>query len=72
MTIYLKEYVFDEFIRSLNKGLIFKDANIYTQFSQKNEMVNAFYERYFTKESVDLNGDLSKFFKAFVKHVSHP
>jgi hypothetical protein len=36
MTTHMKEYVFDEFLRSLNKGLIFKDANIYTQFSQKN------------------------------------
>jgi hypothetical protein len=72
MTVYMKEYVFDEFLRALNKGLIFKDANIYTQFSQKNELVNAFYENYFTKESLDLNQDLARFFNAFVKHVSHP
>jgi len=62
MTTHMKEYVFDEFIRSLNKGLIFKDANIYTQFSQKNELVNAFYESYFSKECNDLTGDLSRFF----------
>lgn len=68
----MKEYVFDEFLRSLNKGLIFKDANIYTQFSQKNQLINGFYETYFTKESVDLTADLSQFFKAFAKHVSHP
>jgi hypothetical protein len=34
--------------------------------------VNAFYESYFTKECVDLNRDLALFFKAFVRHVSHP
>lgn len=41
------ELLFDEFIKSLNKGLIFKDSNIYTQFSLSNELVNQFYERYF-------------------------
>jgi hypothetical protein len=72
MTTHMKEYVFDEFIKSLNKGLIFKDSNIYTQFSLKNELVNRFYESYFTKECVDLTGDLSRFFRAFTRHVSHP
>lgn len=35
MTVHMGEYVFDEFLRSLNKGLLFKDANIYQQFSAK-------------------------------------
>jgi hypothetical protein len=65
MTTHMGEYVFDEFLRSLNRGLIFKDSNIYTQFSQKNDLVNAFYENYFTKESVDMTGDLARFFYAF-------
>jgi hypothetical protein len=72
MTRHMGEYVFDEFLKSLNKGLIFKDSNIYTQFSLKAELVNEFYQNYFTKECVDLSGDLSKFFHAFTKNVSHP
>lgn len=72
MTTHMTDYLFDEFLRSLNKGLLFKDSNIYTQFSQKNELVNKFYERYFVNECIDLNADLGKFFRAFVKHVSHP
>lgn len=72
MTVHMGEYVFDEFLRSLNKGLMFKDANIYTQFSVKAELVKVFYDRYFTKECVDLVGDISRLFRAFCKHVSHP
>lgn len=62
MTVHLPEYVFDEFLKALNKGLIFKDANIYTQFSMKMEQVNQFYERYFTNECRNLSGDLARFF----------
>lgn len=72
MTVHLGQYVFDEFLRSLNKGLLFKDANIYQQYSTKAALLNQFYERYFTTECVDLIGDMAKFFKAIVTHVSHP
>jgi hypothetical protein len=72
MTVHMGDYVFDEFVRGLNKGLLFKDSNIYTQFSAKNRLVNEFYERYFTKECLDLPGDLRQLFNGFVKHVSHP
>jgi hypothetical protein len=58
MTIHLSEYVFEVFLKALNKGLIFKDSNIYTHFSLKNDLVNAFYENYFVKECKDLDGDL--------------
>ena len=68
----MSDYVFDGFLKALNKGLIFKDSNIYTQFSLKAELVNDFYQAYFTKECVDLNRDLSRFFRAFYKNVSHP
>lgn len=33
VTIHMNDYIFDIFLKSLNKGLIFKDANIFTQFS---------------------------------------
>ena len=72
MTTFMSEYVFDEFLKALNKGLIFKDSNIYTQFSLKNDLVNRFYERYFVSECSDLSADLSRFFNAFLRHVSHP
>lgn len=72
VTVYMKEYIFDIFLKSLNKGLIFKDTNVYTQFSQSNELVNKFYEQYFFNESVDIAGDLRVFFNGFVKHVSYP
>ena len=72
MTTFMSEYLFDEFLKALNKGLIFKDTNLYTQFSMSNELVNKFYEQYFKNESVDIQGDLRKFFKGFVKNASHP
>jgi len=49
MTKHMSDYVFDGFLKALNKGLIFKDSNIYTQFSLKAELVNNFYEAYFSK-----------------------
>ena len=30
MTVFMGNYLFDEFLKALNKGLIFKDSNIYT------------------------------------------
>jgi hypothetical protein len=71
VTHHMSEYVFEWLVIALNKGLIFKDSNIYTQFSQKNEMVNAFYMRYFMKECKNVMGDMHRFFTSFVKHVSH-
>lgn len=68
----MNEYIFDIFVKSLNKGLIFKDTNIYTQFSQSNELVNKFYEQYFFNESIDIAGDLRAFFRGFIKHVTYP
>lgn len=72
MTTNMQEYIFDIFLKALNKGLIFKDTNIYTQFSQSNELVNSFYERYFKTESVDVDGDMKLFFKGFIKHATYP
>ncbi|CDW83820.1 rrna methylase family [Stylonychia lemnae] len=72
VTTHMNEYIFDIFVKSLNKGLIFKDTNVYTQFSQSNELVNKFYEQYFFNESVDVAGDLRAFFKGFIKHVTYP
>jgi hypothetical protein len=34
MTTHLDELMFDELLKSYNKGLIFKDSNAYTQFSK--------------------------------------
>lgn len=51
MTCFLKEFLFDEFLRQLNKGLIFKDSNVYTQFSRNNVLVLEFYDNYFKNES---------------------
>ena len=30
MTKQMGDYVFDQFLKGLNKGLLFKDSNIYT------------------------------------------
>ncbi len=30
VTNYMQEYIFEIFLKSLNKGLIFKDTNVYT------------------------------------------
>ena len=30
MTKHMGDYVFDQFLKGLNKGLLFKDSNIYT------------------------------------------
>lgn len=72
MTNYLGELMFDVFLQALNKGLIFKDSNIYTQFSKNFVLVLEFYERYFSNESIDLAGDLRAMFKGLIKNVSHP
>ena len=40
MTIAMGDYLFEEFLKGLNKGLLFKDSNIYTQFSIYNDYVN--------------------------------
>jgi len=71
MTMHMGDYVFEWLVLALNKGLLFKDSNIYTQFSQKNELVNAFYMRYFAKECSNLSADLHRFFLSFVRHVTH-
>jgi hypothetical protein len=66
------ELIFSEFLKALNKGLIFKDSNVYTQFSKNQEMVLSFYDRYFSTETVDLVSDMKQIFYGFVKHASHP
>lgn len=33
MTMHMGDYVFEWLVLALNKGLLFKDSNIYTQFS---------------------------------------
>src|SRR5687768_9958652 len=72
MTNYINELLFDVFLSSLNKGLIFKDSNIYTQLSKNAEMVVQFYQNYFRNECVDLAGDLRDMFKGVVRTISHP
>ena len=72
MTLNMHELMFEHMLILLNKGLIFKDSNVYTQFSKNIEMVMDYYQRYFTQESKDVAGDLKRFFEGFVQHVTHP
>ena len=72
MTIYMGDHLFDGLLKSLNKGLIFKDANVYTQFSVNNDLVNRFYEKYFESESQERVEDLRRFFHGFILNVTHP
>jgi hypothetical protein len=62
MTPHMGEYLFITNFQGLNKGLIFKDANIYTQYSKVCTQLNKFYEHYFQNESKDLSGDLRMMF----------
>lgn len=57
---------------TLNKGIVFKDTNVYSPFSKYNLKVINFFVNFFTKESLNLEEDLAKFFNGLMTYVSHP
>lgn len=71
VTPHMREFFFNEFISWLNQCLIFKDVNMFTQFSKNAGSVLAFYQRYFAEESLDVAADLKSFFYGYTRNKSH-
>lgn len=72
VTPYMQEFLFESYLQTLNKGIIFKDTNTYNPFSKYNLKVINFFVNYFTKESLDLQADLDMFLTGMLKYVTHP
>jgi len=68
----MADFIFNDFLQELNRGLILKDSNIYTQFSKNNEMIVGFYGNFLIHESLNLEKDLQKLFYGLKEHIDHP
>ena len=66
------EFMFDEYLKQLNKGVLLKDTNLFTQFSKNNELIIAFFSNYLAQESINLQSDLKKLFDGMITHATNP
>ena len=68
----MSEFIFHDLLVQLNTGLILRDSNAFTQFSQKNELIITFYQNFFKNESVNLALDIQSLLQGLVNLIDHP